>query len=592
MELAEVLLSGLLERLPDGDGEAGPRYAFLPGVHELLLRSLDQDTALLVLKHVSDFVTRRFGSGTRNFPALAVARLTGRPPSEPTAPTSSGQGRGTGHHGAADELFAEVPARVLRWYTPEVTMSGPPRAEAERLLARWWSQGDPGVLRQAREHAEAAVAAAGGAPGGGADDDQRSLPDWQAAELRRSRRVLGQVLHALTRTGEVRRRPGRAAELLHEAARQLTAPDPETCFDRVPVLHDLWRAEQDASYLLTAERELRAMPAGAEGPAEGRRRLWLGRTLLALARSSGGTATGLDGRAAATASAAELEAAAGLLASTDGHAEDGTLCDVLLDLGAALRHCDAGAERQLATVRRAEAAAGEDEALRLRCARARARVHRDVGDWDAADEAYASAERLTGRDGERRCALLTEWGTMLMDGPWHPDRAEGVLREALTGAPAEGPLASRVSLLLGRALLLRYRSEHFLPDLYEGSHLLEQAARSAGEPALRAEAWLRLGVAEQEFPAGHVRPGRARTALSRSLEEARRARDAAPGTLAVARALHASGLLKQRSGATGAALADFRAAAAEWQRLSGLLHAVPFSEVAETRDRIAALETG
>ncbi|MGQ4431945.1 SAV_2336 N-terminal domain-related protein [Streptomyces sp. SAS_260] len=70
--LAEVLLSGLLRR---GDGEGW--YEFVPGVREELLRLLPRGDALLVLKHCGAYVERHFGRGARNFPALALARLTG-----------------------------------------------------------------------------------------------------------------------------------------------------------------------------------------------------------------------------------------------------------------------------------------------------------------------------------------------------------------------------------------------------------------------------------------------------------------------------------------------------------------------------------
>lgn len=70
--LAEVLLSGLVKR-----GEAEGWYEFVPGVREELLRLLPRGDALLVLKHCGEYVERHFGRGARNFPALALARLTG-----------------------------------------------------------------------------------------------------------------------------------------------------------------------------------------------------------------------------------------------------------------------------------------------------------------------------------------------------------------------------------------------------------------------------------------------------------------------------------------------------------------------------------
>jgi len=70
--LAEVLLSGLLER-----GAEDGWYEFRPGVREALLRLLPRGDAMLVLKHCGDYVDRHFGRRARNFPALALARMSG-----------------------------------------------------------------------------------------------------------------------------------------------------------------------------------------------------------------------------------------------------------------------------------------------------------------------------------------------------------------------------------------------------------------------------------------------------------------------------------------------------------------------------------
>ncbi|MEU9398225.1 SCO5717 family growth-regulating ATPase [Streptomyces sp. NPDC048242] len=70
--LAEVLLSGLLERAGDEGW-----YDFRPGVRETLLRLLPLGDAQLILKHCGDYVERHFGRRARNFPALALAGLGG-----------------------------------------------------------------------------------------------------------------------------------------------------------------------------------------------------------------------------------------------------------------------------------------------------------------------------------------------------------------------------------------------------------------------------------------------------------------------------------------------------------------------------------
>ncbi|MGW7515846.1 SAV_2336 N-terminal domain-related protein [Streptomyces sp. NPDC054796] len=637
MELAEVLLSGLLERLPDIEGAAGPRYAFVPGVQELLLQSLDQGAAVLVLKYLSEYVARHFGRGTRNFPALAVARLSGRAgdPLPPVAGAAAGREPGRAADGTEDELFAEIPARVVRWYRPERAAPGG-LAEAERLLRQWWSQGDPQLLHQARAYAEAALAAAESGAAGGArdtpDDDGSAGP----VDPVRARLVLGQVLHALAETGEARRSPGSARGLLHDAAALLGGGGGESGdgadsvasrFELAAVQHDLWEAERDPAHLLEAERTLRAMGgstawAATSGPGdpntvqdslplpaetERTRRLRLGRVLLALARSGTGNGHRADE------AAAELRAAAGLLAATG--ADERERCAALLDLTDALRLTGTGTDEVLAILDDAEAAAGESVPLRLQCVRERARVHREARAWREADEAYARAESLTERDSVRRCALLTEWGEMLLTEAADAARAEGVLREALTGAPASGPLLARIQLLLGDVLVDKFDREGFLPDLYEGCHLLEQAARKAEDPGPRARAWLRLGLARRHFPPVDPQHGRAEEAFNRALSEARSADGpedepgptsapeagsgsvswedgtgaAGPDPYVTARARFGRGALHETRGRPGAALADYRAARAEWRRLRGLGLGLPEDEVRATDARIAAL---
>ncbi|MFI8243393.1 FxSxx-COOH system tetratricopeptide repeat protein [Streptomyces sp. NPDC085866] len=106
--LAEVLLSGLLVR----SEEAG-WYEFVPGVRDELLRLLPRGDALLVLKHCGEYVDRHFGRHARNFPALALAKLTGGVvPSEEDGGTEP-----------VPEAFAEVSGLVLgRFSVPAASM--------------------------------------------------------------------------------------------------------------------------------------------------------------------------------------------------------------------------------------------------------------------------------------------------------------------------------------------------------------------------------------------------------------------------------------------------------------------------------------
>ncbi|WP_030658670.1 MULTISPECIES: SAV_2336 N-terminal domain-related protein [Streptomyces] len=237
MELAEVLLGGLLRQLPGTEEQ--PCFAYSPRMQDLLLSSLDQDTAGLVLKHCSAYVERHFGKGTRNFAALAAARLADHDPDAGTArPAEDGGARDGGSVEA--ELFARIPARVLRFYLPDL-VTPDPLAEAERLLDRWRQLADPEMLRRAREQARVAAA------GTGADGPGPTA---------RARLVLGRVLRAEAGTAGARA-AGRRAGLLREAAAELagaygTAPADsreraEAALELASCRRELWR--------LTAERD-------------------------------------------------------------------------------------------------------------------------------------------------------------------------------------------------------------------------------------------------------------------------------------------------------------------------------------------------
>ncbi|MFD7511396.1 SAV_2336 N-terminal domain-related protein, partial [Streptomyces sp. NPDC059853] len=129
-ELSEVLLSGLLRRAGDGTGADGLWYEFADGVQEELLRSLGQDEAMLVLKHCSAYVEARFGKGGPNFPALALAQLTGGRLTP--VPPSGGDPEGEPEPGGAarsPQPFAEVAAKVLRRFLPGTPQQGTPAPE-------------------------------------------------------------------------------------------------------------------------------------------------------------------------------------------------------------------------------------------------------------------------------------------------------------------------------------------------------------------------------------------------------------------------------------------------------------------------------
>ncbi|MEW2287130.1 SAV_2336 N-terminal domain-related protein [Streptomyces sp. NPDC047841] len=299
MELAEVLLGGLLRQLPGTEDQ--PCFAYSPRMQDLLLSSLDQDTAGLVLKHCSAYVERHFGKGTRNFSALAAARLADHDPDAGTVrPAGDGGARDTGGSVEA-ELFARIPARVLRFYLPGL-VTPDPLTEAERLLDRWRQLADPEMLRRAREQARVATA------GTGADGP---------GPVARARLVLGRVLRAEAGTAGARAE-GRRAGLLREAAAELAgaygaAPADsreraEAALELASCRRELWELTAEGDHLTEAlgaldgevppwpritavARDWRPGPAGTEGTSPGDGRTGDGRT------GDGGSGGGGSGHA-------------------------------------------------------------------------------------------------------------------------------------------------------------------------------------------------------------------------------------------------------------------------------------------------------
>ncbi|GGJ76044.1 hypothetical protein GCM10011583_04310 [Streptomyces camponoticapitis] len=554
MQLAEVLLGGLLERLPDTAGVPGPRYDFAPGVRELLLEMLDRGAAELVLKYLSEYVTRRFGKGMRNFPALAVARLQGLEAGEASVPEDP-----DGGPQADEELFAQVPARVVRWYKPVRPVPGR-LDEVERLLGLWRDRRDRQMLFDAQALAEAALAA---------DGDERS------------RHLLGRVLFARANSAEARRDPEEAHRLLVRAERLLVGEEPATAVARADVRHELWRQDGDTRWLRAAVAGLAEVPGAGDLATETARRLRMGRALLDLAR----TETERDEPAGAA--VRELRSALVLLGELEAppHRRAGAL----LDLVSALRLTrDKDPAELLALTDEAETAAEDSAPLLLRARRERARIHREARDWEAAATAYRQAERSAPRDSHDRCELLAEWGEMLLTETRRPDRAEGILREALTNVSSSAPLRWRLHLLLGTALLDRYRGDGagsgFLPDVYEGCHLLELAARRAADASTRASAWLTLGRARLDLPEPESHYAAVESAYGRALRETTES-----PSLTAARALHGRGELYERMGRPFAARADYRTAEGHWRRLAEQGTPGPEDEVRATRERAEAL---
>ncbi|MFF4527922.1 SAV_2336 N-terminal domain-related protein [Streptomyces sp. NPDC001407] len=577
MELAEVLLSGMLWQLPGperGPG-AGHWYEFADGVRELLLQSLDQGAAALVLKHCSEYVERHFGKGARNFSALAVARLSGR-----TTEAEEGRHPDAGEDGGGTEpeLFAEVPARVVRWYQPLPADTGGngELGEAERLLRLWHLQADPTLLHEAREHATPYARQPAHTPEGV-----------------RGRLVLGGILRALAGTEAVRRDATARTATLTEAVALLTeahdhaepgsTPHTEAALELASAHHARWQDDGDTAHLLAAERALRALPA--DDPTG---TLRLGRVLLALAQVVP------DPQAYAVDAAAELRAACDLLEAED--APEPQLCAALLDLATALRLSAAPTDETLAVLDRAGRLAADDP-LRLRRLTELARARTAAEAWAGADDAYTAAVDLTGPYSPWRCALLAEWGeSLLRRARLDPAsealaRAESVLREAFAISSGKDPGRPRVQLLLGRALVLRFGRQGFPPDLYESVHLLEAAARHAPDARTRAESWLDLGTARLTLhdERGPVALDSVVAAFTAAVREARDAPGGASGSVLAARASHRLGEVLERMGRPVAALAAHREAAREWSELTARHADVPWAEVQATREHVSRL---
>ncbi|MEU8617025.1 SAV_2336 N-terminal domain-related protein [Streptomyces sp. NPDC048623] len=582
MELAEVLLSGLLRRLPDPTPY--PCFSYPPAVQDLLLGSLDRGAAALVLKHCSEFVERHFGQGMRNFPALAAARLAGQgaeeDPAGGTAAVAVPREDEEQPAGAASELFARIPARVLRFYHPDL-VTPEPLAAARRLLDQWRGQSDPSLLASARELVETALGQGLGAEG----------PPARPEDVAGARLVLGQVLYAQAGTAAVRDR-GQRRELLDRAltelvrAGELAAPGgqdwAEARLEQAAAHHALWRHTGEAGRLDAALAPLAGDPAG--WPESHRHALLVRRGRLRLARGEGAEA------------ATEFTAALALSPAGAG-ASGGPVVLDLLDLADALHLAVAPPESVADALDRAEPLLGDSLALRLRWTTARARLYETTGDGPAADEAYERATLLTPAEGEQRGRLLLTWGESLLrraaaaTGTAPVDRAESVLREALTCLPATAGVRSRAVVLIGSVLALRYDRAGFLPDLFESRHLLDQAVRATRDPAARAEVWLQLAWVRLRL-SETTHDGQLPTALTayqRAAEDSRTAHGDTPGTLTLARALHGQGAVLALMDRLSAAVTALRAATGQWNRLDAGMRELDWADVERTRGLLATL---
>ncbi|MER8098227.1 SAV_2336 N-terminal domain-related protein [Streptomyces goshikiensis] len=557
-DLAEVLLSGLLRRTGDPGW-----YEFVPGVREVLLGPLGRDEAALVLKHSSEYVLAHFGRGVRNFPALAVTRLTGSPVAEAGAGTDVLAGApGEGEtpepvpEGPVPQAFARVSAQVVRRYLPEPPSPDREGAPPPTAPARDWAvrtararlaDGDERALYEAVTVLRRAVAV----PAGPADP-----PGEAECEL----------AGALLRLWAVRREP----ELLAEAERAArAAPGPRGRLALGRVLHERALAaagEPDAGLLAAAEREFAAVgsdpAAGRELRLEGavRRaeslillsglrddtgalreardtlealagqdagvRLALGRVLLALAAHAPDPA---EREELAALAARRLEAA---LATAPEEPGSEARRRIRVELATALSYLPGRLEEAAAELARALTEPTGDPELRVAALVCLARVHRaryardaDPAALEEAAGAYGRARRLIPRDGDAYGELLPEWGDVLLeraraaDGRPFASTAVRVLRESRAAVPRSDPRSARRLLRLAEGLRLRHAYEGDLVDLREAEHLLDLAVRQSRGPLERARGWREHGDVQREI---HRHTGAAER-LDRAADSYRRA---------------------------------------------------------------------
>uniref|UniRef100_UPI001C445759 hypothetical protein n=1 Tax=Pseudomonas sp. SID14000 TaxID=1986221 RepID=UPI001C445759 len=268
--------------------------------------------------------------------------------------------------------------------------------------------------------------------------------------------------------------------------------------------------------------------AGEDIPRPAGLSLARGRALLMLA------GTGEDGersRVYAGQAAESLEYACAALAAEQAPIEDRVrvqllLTDALLLAGDRLEQAGRLVARTLEDVR--------EQSLRAEVLVRSARlwVHRYTAGGppsylDEAADRFEEAGRQMLRDRPEYGELMEEWGAVLLQraelagGAAFVSRAIRVLRDCRMHPPAGHPRLTQRLMMLGRALLLRYRTREDLVDLREAEHIFGLAARNGGAPLVRARAWLELGEAKRlnfRHTGGSDRLGQAADAFRRAAE--------------------------------------------------------------------------
>ncbi|MEV7201494.1 SAV_2336 N-terminal domain-related protein [Streptomyces griseoluteus] len=647
----------------DHGPDAGQWYEMEPEVREALLSTLGRDEALLVLKHCSEYMEQRFGKGGANFPALALAQLggTGHPArGEGDATPGRLFGAYPGDHGDATlvpQPFAEVAARVLERFMPlpeqfrlygtrPGTAAGPRPTHpavvrARTLLARFDADGmvqdvidAVQLLRGATENERPA----GADPGLWAEYAYATLRLWEvqggsallaeaeaAAEravahphAQRERAALARVLRAAAT--DRRRRGDRPAalDLLRRADREYAvacaAPDLEPAqalrltLERVGALEAQWRLGGDSALLQGAVGMLEAFadiwPDRGHRPPE--LPLAHGRLLLRLADA---THDPVQARGYADQAAGSLRDA---LTAGEGGGRETTLIrldlvDALLRSGGDLTEARERVDAALATTTGRALRAQ----LHVRAGRIGAARYAETGEprelRDAA-EAFARAAADTSREAADYPDVLAEWGEVLLrradaergERAWEAlAHAIRVLRDCRRETHTGSPHTAHRLLMLGRALIRRYRLRGDRVDLREAEHLFGLAAAEADDPLLAARCSLELGQAQYEAYRSLARPTRlddAVDAFRAAAESAREAEAAAESDrdrrIAVelgAQAHHWRGMSYEAATRPRAARDAYRAARAEWARLpeDSLGTGAPTAE--DTAGRLAGL---
>ncbi|MEU0966633.1 SAV_2336 N-terminal domain-related protein [Streptomyces sp. NPDC005917] len=665
-ELAEVLLGGLATRAREDYGADGTHwYEMEPEVQEALLSTLGRDEALLVLKHCSEYIEQRFGKGGPNFPALALAQLGNGGSGRPYTPPGTGYPARNGDSGdptPVPQPFAEVAARVLERFMPlpeqfrlyggRDTAARPGERPAHQavdrargLLARFDAEGmvqdlidAVQLLRGATGHEEPV----GADPELWAEYAHCTLRLWEvqgggtdllreaegAAEravahphARRERAVMARVLVAAAT--DRRRRGDRtgALDLLRRADREYAvacgAPDLDQrealrlTLERVGALEAQWRLGGDSALLQSAVGMLEAF---ADAWPDRRHRppelpLAHGRILL---RLSDATTDPEQARGYAEQASRSLrEALEAAPEAADRVRVRLDLVDALLRAGAALDEAQNRVDEALEVTRRR----GQRAALHLRAGRIRVARYAESGDpreLHEAAAAFASAAAEMPRDDAEYSQVLAEWGEALLRRAESEtgDRASAPLSQAIRvlrdcrreTSTGNRELGHRL-LLLGRALILRYRLRGDRVDLREAEYLFGLAADEADEadaPLLAAHCRLELGQAQYEAYRSLGRATRldeAVDAFRLAAESAREAEGTArterrrqEAVVLGAQAHHWRGMSYEAAARPRAAREAYRSARTQWSRLPEGTLGTGEPTADDTARRLAALE--